>query len=159
MALSFLFGLLVLAQAPAAAGLSAPERFFLGRTEGVGVAQIIFSGRRQVRVRSQGRLAADGALLIDQVVHEEGKPPRRRHWRLVRGGGHSFTGSVTDARGAVAGEIRGNVLHIRYRSADNVSIDQRITIQPGGRTARNQMTFHRFGLRVATLDETIRRLE
>ncbi|WP_165357391.1 DUF3833 family protein [Sphingosinicella sp. CPCC 101087] len=141
-----------------ATGLS-PERFFVGRTEGVGTVRMILAGRHGVRVQSRGRMSADGALLIDQVVEEEGKPPRRRNWRLVRTGPDRFTGTITDARGPVSGEVRGNVLHLNYRGAQGVSVEQRITIHPSGRSAENRMTFRRFGLTVATFEETIRRVD
>jgi hypothetical protein len=137
----------------------APERFFVGRTEGVGTVRMILSGRHGVRVHSRGRMDEDGALLIEQVVEEEGKPARRRSWRLVRTGPDRFTGTITDAHGPVSGEVDGNVLRLRYRGAQGVAVDQRITIHPGGRSAENRMTFRRFGLTVATFEETIRRVE
>lgn len=156
MILPAILGLLLLGQAPAAAS---PEQFFVGRTEGQGTAHVILSGRHQVRHRGYGRIARDGALVIDQVVEEEGKAPRRRSWRLVRAGPNRFTGTISDARGPVTGEVRGNVLHIRYRSAEGPTVEQWITVQPGGRTASNRMTFHRFGIQVATMEETIRRVD
>lgn len=155
MALSALLALLLLVQAPG----SALEQFFVGRTEGVGTVHVILSGRHAVRDRSRGRIARDGALLLDQVVEEEGKPARRRSWRLVRTGANRLAGTLSDARGPVTGEVAGNVLHLRYRSAEGPSVEQWITLQPGGRTATNRMTFRRFGLTVATLEATIRRVE
>ena len=38
-------------------------------------------------------------------------------------------------------------------------IEQWITIQPGGRTARNRMVFRKFGMKVASAEETIRRVD
>ncbi len=156
MILPAILGFLLLGQAPAAVS---PEQFFVGRTEGQGTAHVILSGRHQVRHRGHGRIARDGALLIDQVVEEEGKAPRRRSWRLVRAGPNRFTGTISDARGPVTGEVRGNVLHIRYRSVEGPTVEQWITVQPGARTASNRMTFHRFGIQVATMEETIRRVD
>ena len=151
-----LLALLLLAQAPPAA--PSPEQFFTGRTEGAGTVNVILSGRHSVRVRSVGRMER-GALLLDQVVQEEGKPARNRSWRLVRSGPNRFTGTLSDARGPVTGEVAGNVLRLRYRTAEGPSVEQRITLQPGGRTAHNRMTFRRFGLTVATVEETIRRVD
>ena len=60
----------------------------------------------------------------------------------------------------MTGELTGNVLHLRYRLVEGgVSVNQTITLQPGGRTAQNRMTFRRFGLNVATVEETIRKVE
>ena len=139
--------------------LSAPERFFVGRFEGTGTVHIIFSGRQTVRDVGRGRIGPDGALLIEQVVQQQGAEPRRRSWRLTRSGPNRFTGTITDVRGQVAGEIRGNVLYLRYRSTHGPSVEQWITLHPGGRTAHNRMVFRRFGINVATVEETIRRLD
>jgi hypothetical protein len=100
-----------------------------------------------------------GALVLDHIVEEDGKPPRRRHWRLVRAGPNRFTGTISDASGPVTGEVAGNVLHLRYRSVEGPSVEQWITFHPGGRTAHNRMTFRRFGFSVATLEGTIRRVD
>jgi len=156
-----LFTLLVLllpAAEPAAA-YQAPEQFFVGRTEGVGVVNIMLSGRHGVRDRSRGRIGQGGALLLEQIVEEEGKPARRTSWRLVRSGGNRITGTISDARGPVSGDVTGNVIRLRYRSAEGPSVEQWITLQPDGRTATNRMIFRRFGLTVATLESTIRRVD
>jgi hypothetical protein len=157
MALPALLGLLLAAQAPAPG--SALERFFVGRTEGAGTVRVIMSGEHAVRDRSRGHIDRGGALVLDQILEEEGKPARRRIWRLLRSGGNAVTGTISDARGPVAGEVAGNVLHLRYRLAEGPSVEQWIILQPGGRTASNRMTFRRFGLRVATVDTVIRRVE
>jgi len=145
--------------APAPAPAAAPEQFFVGRTEGVGTVSVILSGKHGVRVHTRGRIDARGALILDQVVEEEGKPARRRTWRLARAGGNRVTGSITDAQGAVAGEVSGNVFHLRYKMKEGPSVEQWITIQPGGRTARNRMVFRKFGMKVASAEETIRRVD
>jgi hypothetical protein len=154
MALPSLLAIL-LAAAPAAA----PEHFFVGRTEGAGTVDMILGSDHKVRDRSVGRLDAAGALILEQIVEEEGKPARRRSWRLVRAGGDRVSGTISDARGPVAGEVRGNVIHLRYRSAEGPSVEQWITLHANGRTASNRMVFRKFGLKVATLESTIRRVD
>jgi hypothetical protein len=154
MLLSALLGLLLVAQAPAAG----PEQFFVGRTEGAGTIHVILSGRHGFRVHSRGRMDR-GALVIEQRVEEEGKPARNRIWRLVRSGGNRITGTLSDASGPVTGEVSGNVLHMRYRLAEGPSVEQWITLHPGGRTAQNRMTIRRYGFNVATVQETIRRVD
>lgn len=157
---SFAAFLLAAAQAPAApAPGSAHEHFFVGRTEGVGIVHVILSGRHAVRHRSRGRIERGGALVMDELLEEEGKPARRRTWRLVRGGGNRIAGTISDARGPVSGTVTGNVLYLRYRLAEGPSVEQWITLNPGGRSAANRMTFRRFGIVVARVESAIRRVD
>ncbi len=134
------------------------ERFFAGRTEGTGTVRIIMSGTSQVRTLGQGRILADGTLVLDHVVHQQGEPERRRTWRMRRTAPGRYSGTISDARGPVTGESSGNRLHITYRTREGHAVDQWITFHPDGRTATNQMTFRRMGIRLATLQETIRRV-
>lgn len=149
-----LIGFLLMLQAPGAG----PERFFVGRTEGSGTVDVMLSGRHGVRDRGAGRMVGD-TLVLEQVVHEEGKPARRRSWRLTRAGGNAITGTISDARGPVTGEVRGDTITLRYRMTEGPSVVQTITLNPGGRSARNRMTFRRFGMNVATVETTIRRVD
>ena len=162
MSLSALLALLLLAApdpapTPAPAG-TALEQFFIGATEGSGTVKVIASGGHKMRDRSRGRMDAQGALILDQMVEEEGKPARRRMWRLVRSGGNRVTGTISDARGPVTGDVTANSLHLRYRMKEGPSVEQWITLQPGGRTAVNRMTFRKFGLKVATVESTIKKI-
>jgi hypothetical protein len=152
---SALLGLL-LVQAPAAPG---PEQFFVGRTESTGTVSVIMSGRHAVRDRSRGRIERGNILVLDQHVEEQGKPARSRTWRLVRTAGNRITGTISDARGPVTGEVTGNVLHLLYRSAEGPNVEQWITLHPGRRTAHNRMVFKRFGMTVATVESVIRRVD
>lgn len=149
--------LLLLAQAAPPPG-SALETFFVGTTEGSGTVRVVLSGSHSVRDRTRGRRDAAGALHLDQVVYEEGKPDRRRSWRLERAGGDRVTGTISDARGPVSGTLDGNTLHLRYRLEEGPSVEQWITLQRGGRAASNRMVFRRFGVRVATVETVIRRV-
>jgi len=147
---------LLLAAAPA----TAPEHFFVGRTEGAGTVNMVLSGSHKVRDVSRGRLDRSGALILDQMVYEEGKPARRRSWRLVRSGPNRVTGTISDAVGPVTGDIRGNVLHLKYQAREaSAQVEQWITLHPGGRTASNRMVFRKFGFKAATLNSTIRKLD
>jgi hypothetical protein len=149
--------LLLVASAPAA---PTPEQFFSGRTEGSGTAHMTLGGSHKVSDVSRGRLDKSGALILDQVIYEEGKPPRRRTFRLVRSGPNRISGTISDANGPVTGDIRGNVLHIKYQTrAEKAHVEQWITLHPGGRTASNRMVFKKFGFKAATLTSTIRKLD
>jgi hypothetical protein len=149
--------LLLLAAAPA---VTSPEHFFVGRTEGTGTVQMTIGGSHKVRDVSRGRLDRSGALILEQMVYEEGKPARRRSWRLARSGPNRISGTISDAIGPVAGDIRGNVLHLKYQAREaSAHVEQWITLHPGGRAASNRMVFKKFGFKAATLDSTIRKLD
>ena len=150
--------LLVAAAAPPAPAGAALEQFFTGVTQGSGTVNVIMSGKHGMKDRSRGRMDR-GALILDQVVEEEGKPPRNRSWRLVRQGGNAVTGTISDAKGPVAGTVSGNILHLKYKLKEGPSVEQWITLQPGGRSAVNRMVFHRFGLKVATVESVIRKVQ
>jgi hypothetical protein len=121
---------------------------------------MIMAGSHKVRDHSRGRLDKSGALILEQIVEEEGKPARRRSWRLVRGGGNRITGTISDAVGPVTGEMNGNVLHLRYRAREaSAQVEQWITLHPNGRTASNRMVFRKFGFKAATLVSTIRKVD
>lgn len=161
--MSYRFILLLLAvAAPAAAQAPSPvapfERFFTGTLEGSGTVQIVLSGKHGMRDRSRGRMEK-GALIIDQVVEEEGKPARQRRWRLVRAGGNKVSGTISDAKGPVTGEVNGATLRLAYRMAEGPTVEQWITLQQGGRTASNKMVFHRFGMKVATVQSVVRKVQ
>lgn len=134
------------------------ERFFAGRTEGTGTVRIILSGSAEVRTQGQGRVMPDGSLVLEHVVHQQGAPVRRRTWRMRRVAPGRYSGTISDARGPVTAEANGNRVHVTYRTGEGHNVDQWITFNPDGRTATNRMTFRRFGMRVASLEETIRRV-
>jgi hypothetical protein len=135
------------------------EHFFIGNTEGSGTVNIILSGKHWMRDRTRGWKDAQGALVLDQTVEEEGKAPRKRSWRLVRSGANQVSGTISDVKGQVAGEVSGRTLHLRYRLAEGPSVEQWITLQPGGRTATNRMSFRRFFVNVATVESTLRKID
>jgi len=153
---AFLAALFLVSAPPA----TAPEHFFVGRTEGAGTVQMILAGSHKVRDVSRGRLDRSGALILEQMVYEDGKPPRRRSWRLARAGGNRIAGTISDAVGPVTGDIQGNVLHLKYQAREaSAQVEQWITLHPGGRTASNRMIFRKFGFKAATLNSTIRKLD
>jgi len=147
---------LLLAQAPAAQG---PEHFFVGRTESTGTANILMNGTRAVRDRGVGRIERGNVLVLQQIVEEEGNPPRARTWRLLRRPDNRIIGTITGVQGPVSGYARGNLIHLTYQSSEGPSVEQWITLDPGRRTARNRMVYTRLGVTVATVETLIRKLD
>ncbi len=162
------FALALLATAcvsvPSRSGLAAarpvfsPQAFFTGATVGEGVLRIALSPERPIRVEGKGHVEPDGTLVLVQRVGQAGRPSRTRTWRLRPLDGSRFSGTLTDAIGPVRAEATGNRLHIRFTAERGLGVEQWIYLQPGGTTALNRMVVRKFGLPVASLRETIRRL-
>lgn len=135
-----------------------PEQFFAGHTEGQGRVKIDFSEPRTFNVHGDGEVEADGTLVLNQVAEQEGKAANRREWH-IRKAGAGYTGTLTDdsTDGEVRGDVLGNRLHLAYKMKNGMGVQQWIYLQPGGRVALNRMRITKFGVPVATLEETIRK--
>jgi hypothetical protein len=134
-----------------------PAAFFAGRTEGHARLKVIFGSTRPVHVVGEGQVMRDGTLVLDQVVSQADKPPKRREWRIRETAPGHYSGTLTDASGPVVGEVTGNCLHLTYPMKGGVKAEQWIYLQPGGATALNRMSITKFGVPVARLEETIRK--
>ena len=132
-----------------------PQAFFSGKTVGEGTLKIAFSQKRHTHVEGLGEVKKNGTLILVQRVKEGGKPPRTRTWHIRAVGGGNFQGTLSDADGPISADVRGNLLHIRFKDKDGLDNEQWLYLQPGGRVARNRLVVSKFGIRLATLDETI----
>ncbi len=149
---------IVLLAGAARAEAPSPERFFVGRLESAGRLKIIFRPAETVRDHGSGRVEADGTTVLDQVVERPGEAPRRRIWRLREVSPGVVAGTLTGAKTGVTGRYAKGVLRLNYVMDDGVRVVQSLTFAPDGRSARNTMSFHKFGLNVATLEGTIHRV-
>jgi hypothetical protein len=112
-----------------------------------------------VRVESVGRPDGHGGITLDQVIHEDGKPPRQRHWVLCQTSPTTLAGTITDTPGPVRGWMKHNVLHLSYAMSGGMKAEQLLIPQPGGRTVINRMTVRKFGIAVAHVEEFITKLD
>lgn len=155
-----LSGALALAPVPAVAAPESfsPIAFFAGHTEGEGSFKRIAARHRATHVRSNGTIATPGTIVLAQHISVEGKPARDRKWTLRALGDGRYTGTLTDAVGPVEGEVRGNLFHVRFHAKGGLAIQQWMRAEPDGRTVQNHLVVRKFGIRVASLDETIRKI-
>lgn len=157
-----LASLLLTAAAPATADLAAPQPvfhpdiFFAGHTEGHAQLKELFHSAKPVHVVGTGRVE-HGTLILDQTVMQQGKKPESREWRIHQVSPGRYAGTLSDATGPVNGDVAGNCLHLSYPMKGGLQVDQRIYLQPGGQRALNRMKITKFGITVASLDETITR--
>ncbi|CAN5604498.1 hypothetical protein BH10PSE14_BH10PSE14_07730 [soil metagenome] len=134
-----------------------PIAFFDGTTEGHAVFDKILSHRHAVRVDGHGTVDDEGAVVLDQRVTVEGKPPKMRHWRIHRVSSNHYAGTLTDAPGGVTGVVSGDRLTLRFRLKGGYDVRQWLTLAPDRRSAHNIMVVRKLGITVAALDETIRK--
>jgi citrate synthase len=153
------------AAAPLGAELAAPapvfsvERFFGGRTQGEGALKIMLKAAQPLHVEGRGSVDPDGTLILDQMVKRGGRAAQKRQWRFRSTGPGRYKGTLTDAGGPVNGDVSGNRLHLSYPMKGGGTIEQWIYLQPDGRTALNRMVVRKFGMAVAHVEETIRKLD
>ena len=143
---------------PAAEGAEFdPIAFFKGHTHGEGDLHKLFDGPVHVSVDSIGRLTSDG-LILDQTIREANKPPSTRRWTIKRVAQNRYTGTLTDAVGAVSAQVVGPRAQIRYVMPHGLIVQQQLARQRDGTTVLNRLVVYKLGARVATLNEIIKRI-
>jgi hypothetical protein len=143
---------------PAAAGTEfRPIAFFEGHTHGDGKLHKLLNKPVSVSVDSVGRLQ-NGTLILDQTIREAGKPASLRTWTIIPGDHDRYSGTLTDAVGEVHAKVVGTHGYIHYTMKHGLTVDQELALQSDGRTVLNRLVVHKFGVRVATLSETIRKV-
>ena len=135
-----------------------PIAFFAGHTEGRGRLAVILRHDQPTLVEGHGVVGPVGTITLDQDVRRGTEAPTHRTWRLRRVAPGRYAGTLSDASGPVAGDVTGNRLHLRFAMKGGLKAQQWLYLQPGGQVARNRMVVTKFGIPVASLDETITRL-
>lgn len=136
-----------------------PIDFFMECTHGEGQLKAILHGRQRVDVRGVGRSEPDGTFVLDQSVTRGTEAPKLRQWLLRRIAPDRYTGTLTDARGAVTGETTGNRLHLAFTGRDGFHIQQWLTLSEDGRSATNVLTAARLGMTLGRLEERIVKID
>ena len=134
-----------------------PIVFFTGHAEGRATLHELMSDSRPLQVHSDGHPDGKGGLVLVQRIEQQGRLERTRSWHLVPAGPGRFTGTLTDASGPVEATVDGPRLHIRYSMKGGLEVVQTLTLTPDGRSLDNRMSVSKFGLRVAHLEELIRK--
>jgi hypothetical protein len=146
-----------------------PFTFFLGTSEGTGTLAKVMADEVPVRVTSSGRIEPQSSreaawaappqrvLVLDQVVNEGDKPPRKRQWRLTEVAPGRYTGTLSDAISPVEARSQGNRLMITFTIKGGFAVRQELTLSADGQRADNVMTVSKLGMRVAVLSEDIRK--
>ena len=161
----FATGLLIACAVPAFAAEPAkpqpkldPLEFFTGETRGEGTIKVMMKASSTVRSESRGTPDGKGGMILDQKVHEAGKPVRSSRWTLQPTSKTTLTGTVSNTPGPVTGRLNGNRLQLKYPMPGGLVAEQFMYLQPDRRTLLNRITVRKFGIVVARIEETIRKL-
>ena len=138
----------------------APDVFFAGHTRGLGVLSVRFRSPELLCVNGYGEAQPDGTFRLDQTITYADGRAEERTWTMRQVSPTTWAAALTDAAGEVTATVEGSELLIRYRiGSPNVTMRQRLILQPDGRTALNLSTIRALGLPVARLDEQIQRTD
>ncbi len=135
-----------------------PEVFFAGPSHGDPDVSIRTKGTQRLRVESRGAAQPDGSFRLDQHITYPGGRAEDRTWTMTALGGGRYAATLTpDARGPVDVRAEGNRFSIRYRMSRTTTMEQTITLRPGGQVADNVATVRMMGMPVARITEVITR--
>jgi len=135
-----------------------PLEFFTGELRSEGTLKVMMKAATRTRSDTRGTPDGKGGMTLEQKVFEGGKLARIRRWALYPTSKSTLAGTMTDAAGPIVGELRGNRLHLRFRMKDGLAAEQYLYLQPDRRTLLNRMTVRKWGVVVARIEETIRKL-
>ena len=146
------------ASAPAAGPIADPLSFFEGRTETISTVKIVMKKPFKSHSVGRGKLLADHSLDLVQRVEEEGQPVHERRWKIRRVGPGRFAGTMSDAVGPVTIDETPKGYRFRFKLKDNMSVEQWLTPNAGGKSARSRVTVKRFGIAVFKSDGIVRKI-
>jgi hypothetical protein len=133
--------------------------FFTGKTHADNVIKIAFHGPHKLIVDSIGGHNKEGEFVLIDTIQEEGKPVRKRTWVMRPAGANRFSGSLSDAVGPVDVSVAGDSATIRYTMRDgHMKIEQQLQLQRDG-SLTNHATARKLGIKFATVDGTVRRVD
>lgn len=133
--------------------------FFAGKTHADNVIKIALHGPHKLIVDSIGGHNKEGEFVLIDTVQEEGKPVRKRTWVMRPAGPNHFTGVLSDAKGPVDVTVSGDSALIRYTMKEGeLKVEQRVQLQRDG-SLSNTVVAKKFGLKVASVDGTIRKVD
>ncbi len=140
-----------------------PLAFYTGHTRSWGVLENSGGApTTQIITETWGRVV-DGELHMEQDLYMGNKPKQHRSWRMRRIDAHHFEATANDVIGKAHGVASGNMFQWKFTLATkpgnplyNVSMTQRMYLQPDGRTMINRDSVRKFGFLIAQVTEEFR---
>jgi hypothetical protein len=135
-----------------------PFTFYEGVTDTSGTLKIVMHNPVRTHCISRGELRPDGSLSLVQRVEDEGSAPYLRRWLVRQVSPGHFVGAMSQASGPVAIDQIGDRYRFRFRMSGGLSVEEWLTPLPGGKSAKSSSIVHKFGIAVATSEETVRKI-
>ena len=132
--------------------------FFTGKTHAENVMRIALKRPSKLVVDSFGGKGDRGDFVLIDTVREEGKPVRTRKWVMKLVGPGHYTGALSDAVGPVDVRVEGSTATIRYTMKGGLHVTQQLEMQDA-RTLSNRVNVRKFGLKFASVEGTIRKVD
>jgi hypothetical protein len=132
--------------------------FFSGRTHAENVLKIAMKRPEKLIVDSVGKKDGNSFILID-IVREGDKPVRTRRWVMKPAGPNRYTGTLSDATSPVDLRVTGNRVLIQYVMKGGLKVRQEMELQSDGRTLTNRVQVRKFGLKFASVEGRIRKVD
>ncbi|WP_272873199.1 DUF3833 family protein [Sphingomonas arenae] len=134
-----------------------PIDFFENSSRGVGTFHRVFAAPARLEVASTGTRRPNGELVLTQRIRQGGDAPRTRTWTIRPVGPNRYTGTLTEAVGPVHITTDGPRASVHYAMKDGLTVRQQLALQSDG-TLLNHLEVRKWGLRVARVNERIRKL-
>lgn len=135
-----------------------PLVFFEGATESVGTLTIVMHKPTLTRAAGVGAIGRDGSLTLVQRVEEQGGASHIRRWNVRQVGPGRFTAAMSEAKGPVDIEQVGGRYRFTFDMPGALSVEEWLVPLPGGRSATNDLTVRKFGIRVASFRGMVRKI-
>lgn len=133
--------------------------FFTGKTHADNVLKIAFHRPTPLIVDSVGGKGDRGDFVLIDTVHEGDKPVRTRKWVMREVSAGRYTGALSDATGPVDIVVSGNSAVIQYVMKGNLKVRQQMDLLGDGKTLANHVIVKKFGLKFASVEGKIRKLD
>ena len=134
-----------------------PLRFFEGTTESVSTVKVIFKKSYRTRSLGTGHIE-NGRLDLVQRVERDGEPTKIRRWSIRQVGPGHYSGTMSDAVGPIEIQEVDGRYRFRFEMKGHLSVEQWLTPQPDWRSAGNNLTVRRFGIKVGSSEGIIRKI-
>jgi hypothetical protein len=135
-----------------------PIQMFVGHSRGHGILKVIFKKPQTVDVEGHGTIEKNGDLVLIQKVDDHSGPPRTRSWRIRKSGPSRYSGTMDDAVGPVSITLAPDGAHLQYVDHDGNRFEQ-LLVQRGPNEIINYLKVRKFGIVVARMTETIRKVD